>query len=151
MIDIARQRSEQENAPAEFDVGGMETLDLGRTFDAVLFFDCLHHVPAYEEALRRAWVHLRPGGYVLLFETTWLHRISPHARWVSRTFGVTEQGFTRPQLRRALRRAGFRGAGGLLKTLARVCCDFALFYPRAKNIVSAHKPLACGEHPWRRA
>jgi 2-polyprenyl-3-methyl-5-hydroxy-6-metoxy-1,4-benzoquinol methylase len=57
LIEIARQRSEQEGVSAQFQVGDMETLDLSRCFDAVLFFDCLHHVPAYGETLRRAWVH----------------------------------------------------------------------------------------------
>ena len=111
------------------------------------------HTATYgSETLRREWARLRPGGHVLLFETTWLHRISPHARWAVRTFGVTEQGFRRAQLRRALRRAGFeqiafhhdpglgfRGVCGLLGTLLRACCHFALLYPRAKNIVSACK------------
>lgn len=152
MIEIARQRSVQEGVSAQFQVGDMETLDLSRCFDAVLFFDCLHHVPAYGKTLRRAWAHLQPGGRVLLFETTWLHRISAHGRWAERAFGVTEQGFTRAQLRRALRRAGFeqiafhhdpglafRGVSGLFGTLLQACCDYALFYPRAKNIVSACK------------
>src|SRR5262249_29494041 len=46
MIDIARERSVHDNTPAEFHVGDMEDLDLGRyDFDGALFFDCLHHCP----------------------------------------------------------------------------------------------------------
>lgn len=91
MIEIARQRGLQDNVAAAFVVGDMETLDLGQCdFDGVLFFDCLHHCPGYAEALKRAYAHLRPGGCVMLLETTWLHRYSPHAREATRQFGVTE-------------------------------------------------------------
>lgn len=154
MIEIARERSAREHLAVEFVVGDMEQLALGRNdFDAALFFDCLHHCPAYDAALERAFAHLRPGGYVLLMETTWLHRFSPHARQVVRQFGVTELGFTKRQLRSALRAAGFhritfyhdtgrcyRGFAGFLQASFRLACGFFFVYPRAKNIVLAQKP-----------
>src|SRR5262249_35203031 len=153
MIEIARERGAVENSPAEFVVGDMEELDLGRyDFDGALFFDCLHHCPGYAGALRRAHAHLRPGGSVLLLETTWLHRYSPHARRVTREFGVTELGFTRRQLRRALRQAGFRdvsfyrdpgpcyqGGWGFCKACLCLWFGYFFYYPRAKNIVVARK------------
>jgi len=153
MIEIARERSIAENTPAEFIVADMEDFDLGRhDFDAALFFDCLHHCPEYARALKRCNAHLRPGGCVLLMETTWLHRYSPHARQVSREYGITELGFTRRQLRRALREAGFsritflhdpgpgyQGVWGFIKASLRVWCDYFLFFPQAKNIVVAYK------------
>jgi len=153
MIEIARERSVLENTPAEFVVGDMEDLDLGRVgFDGALFFDCLHHCPGYADALRRVCVHLRHGGYVALFETTWLHRYSRHARETTRAYGVTELGFTRRQLRQALTRAGFtgirffhdpgpsyRGLWGFCKAALRLVCDFVFCFPQAKNIVIARK------------
>jgi SAM-dependent methyltransferase len=154
MIEIARERAARESADAEFAVADMEGMDLGRDdFDAVLYFDCLHHCPEYVSALRQACKHLRRGGWVVLMETTLLHRFSPHARQVTREFGLTEQGFTRGQLRRALAAAGFadvtflhdpgpcyRGLGGFLKAGLRLWCDFLFYYPQAKNIVLARKP-----------
>ncbi|MSR31817.1 MAG: class I SAM-dependent methyltransferase [Gemmataceae bacterium] len=153
MIEIAREQISRDNAAPEFVVGDMEDMDLGRAdFDGALFFDCLHHCPAYAKALKRAYAHLRPGGHVLLLETTWLHRYSPHARQVTREFGVTELGFTRRQLRRALREAGFsdlsfyhdpgssyRGVRGFLKACLRLGCGYFFYYPQAKNIVVARK------------
>jgi SAM-dependent methyltransferase len=153
MIEVARERSAREKFAAEFMVGDMENLDLGRyDFDAVLFFDSLHHCPEYREALRRAHTHLRPGGHVLLMETTLLHRYSRHAREFARTFGVSELGFTRRQLRRALKGAGFthicfyydpgacyRGLGGFVKACLRLCCGYFCYYPAVKNIVVARK------------
>ena len=153
MIEIARHRSELENAPVTFLVSDMEELDLGRRdFDAVLLFDSLHHCPGYAEVLRRAWEHLRPGGWLLLFETTWLHRYSPHARGEARKYGVTELGFTRRQLRRALHAAGFRrltryhdpgpayrGWRGLLWASLRLWCGFLACFPQSKQIILAEK------------
>jgi SAM-dependent methyltransferase len=153
MIEIAEERSARDNIAAEFLVADMEDLDLGRCdFDGVLFFDCLHHCPGYTQALKQAHAHLRPGGHILLLETTWLHRWSPHARQVTREFGVTELGFTRRQLRRALRDAGFgditfyydsgpcyRGALGFLKACLRLGAGYFFYCPQAKNIVVARK------------
>src|SRR5262245_33667625 len=153
MIEIARERADRDNVDVDFQVGDMEDLDLGRAdYDAAMFFDCLHHCPAYGAALKQAAAHLRPGGHVLLLETTWLHRISPHARKVTREFGVTELGFTRRQLRRALADAGFgdvtfygdpgptyRGVGGFVKACVRLVCSYLFVYPQIKNIVVARK------------
>jgi len=153
MIEIARERSATENVAVEFHVADMEELDLPRRdFDGALFFDCLHHCPNYQEVLRRTYEHLRPGGYVVLFETTWLHRYSPHAKSEAQTYGITEQGFSRRQLRRSLREAGFsgvtqyhdpgptyRGIAGLLATSARVWCGWLTAFPQTKNIMVAQK------------
>jgi SAM-dependent methyltransferase len=153
MIEIAHELSARENVAAEFIVADMEDVDLGRhDFDGALFFDCLHHCPDYDAALARAHAHLRPGGYLLLMETTWLHRYSPHARQVSKELGVTELGFTRRQLRRSLRTAGFtdisflhdpgpgyRGPLGFAKASLRLFFDYFLFFPQAKNIAVARK------------
>src|SRR6185503_18703172 len=74
------------------------------------------------------------------------------ARQVTREFGITELGFTRRQLRHALREAGFtgisflhdpgpscQGLSGFVKTSLRVWFDYFLFFPQAKNIVVAQK------------
>lgn len=153
MIEVARDRSAAENIPVEFVVADMEELDLPqRNFHAALCFDCLHHCPSYAEVLRRVHAHLRPGGYVLLLETTWLHRYSPLARAEAQKYGVTELGFSRRQLRRALTQAGFhslvryhdpgpafRGLGGWLWANLRLWCDWVACFPQAKQILLARK------------
>jgi len=153
MIEIASERAASENLSIDFQVSDMEELDLPKKdFDGVLFFDCLHHCPNYEEVVRRAYAHLKPGGCLILFETTWLHRYSPHAKQESKTFGITELGFSRRQLRRALRQAGFqnlksyhdagppfRGLLGLLKATIRIWFDWLIAFPQAKNIMVAVK------------
>jgi SAM-dependent methyltransferase len=153
MIEIARERSERENTPAEFVAADVEELDLGRDdFVAAVLYDALHHCPNYTEVLRRACAHLRPGGCLLVMEPSWLHLYSRHARETSRRYGVTELGFSRGGLRRDLLRAGFRrvhhyydpgpafrGLGGCLWAQLRVWCGYWLCFPRTKQIVLAEK------------
>ncbi len=153
MIEIAQQRAKQENVAVAFEVADMEDFDLGRRdFDGALLFDALHHCPHYELVLRRACEHLKPGGWLLVMEPSWLHLVSPHARKATRTYGVTELGFTRFGLRRDLRRAGFRstsfyhdagsayrGLGGFLWANFRLWCAYLFCFPRIKQIVLAQK------------
>jgi SAM-dependent methyltransferase len=153
MIEVAQERAEREAVAAEFAVADMEELDLEqRDFDAVLLFDCLHHCPGYEKVLRRAHEHLRPGGLILLFETTLLHRYSHHAREATRVYGVTELGFSRRQLRRGLRQVGFtqlkqfhdpgtcfRGLPGFLWANLRLWFSYGWYFPQSKNIFLARK------------
>src|SRR5262249_24289381 len=109
MVEIARQRAQAEDVPASFVTADVEELNLAwRDFDGALLFDALHHCPGCAEVLARAWGPLRRGGWLLLMEPSWLHRYSPHAREATRRFGVTELGFSRRELYRGLRRAGFR-------------------------------------------
>ena len=72
-----------------------------------LIFDALHHTAAQAAALRAVHARLAPGGWLLLGEPTWLHRISPEARRVRRERGWLERGITLRSLRRDLRAAGF--------------------------------------------
>jgi SAM-dependent methyltransferase len=153
MIEIARARAQKDGVPATFAVSDMEELDLERRdFDAVLLFDSLHHCPGNAQVLRRACEHLRPGGHLLLLEPSWLHLYSPHARAFSRQYGVTELGFSRRYLRRALRLAGFsqvhhyydagtpyRGFVGFLLANLRLWLGFLSCFPHIKQIVLAQK------------
>jgi SAM-dependent methyltransferase len=153
MIEIARDRADRENVPVTFAVADLENLDLDqRDFDGVFLFDALHHCPEYAQALARACAHLKPGGFLLLMEPSWLHLVSPHARAAAREYGVTELGFTRIGLRRTLRRAGFqrtwfyhdtgaayRGLGGFLLANFRLWCSYLFCYPRIKQIALAQK------------
>jgi 2-polyprenyl-3-methyl-5-hydroxy-6-metoxy-1,4-benzoquinol methylase len=153
MIAIARERAQQEQLNTTFITADMEAFELERRdFDGVLLFDSLHHCPDYSRVLRQAGTHLREGGYLLLMEPSWLHRYSPHARATERRYGVTELGFTRHQLHRELRRAGFRrplpfhdagqgyrGLAGFLLANLRLWCDFWCCFPQMKQVVLAQK------------
>src|SRR5437763_4365116 len=62
MIAIARELAEQDGAEAKFDVADMESLDLGRRFDAALLYDALHHSSRADLAPATARNAHRPGG-----------------------------------------------------------------------------------------
>ena len=106
-VEVARERAARWDVAAEFVVGDLEELDLGREFDAALLLDALHHSTRPRAVLERAAGHLRPGGWLLLGEPSWLHRFSPHARRTSREPGWAERGLGVRGLRRGLRAAGF--------------------------------------------
>lgn len=54
--------------------------------DVVLILGVLHHLPDWQEALRRACASVRPGGYVLLHEVVWKPRILARRR----AHGITD-------------------------------------------------------------
>ena len=54
MIEIARELAEQERVDAKFEVGDMESLDLGRQFDACLIYDALDQTPGADLGSRGA-------------------------------------------------------------------------------------------------
>jgi SAM-dependent methyltransferase len=65
MLELSRQI----NPEAEHLLGDMRTLRLGRTFDAVLVHDAVMYLTSEADlraAMETAWVHLRPGGALLI-------------------------------------------------------------------------------------
>lgn len=105
-IQMARDRAERWASSATFEVADMEVFDLGRRFDLVLVYDALHHTRRQAAVIANVAAHLRPGGWVLFGEPSWLHGISPHARQTERELGWLERGITVRSLRRDSRRAG---------------------------------------------
>lgn len=89
MIELAR--SVPARAAITFVVGDYESVrDLG-VFDAVMFFDCLHHADDERAALRAAFDALRPGGRVVLSEPGVGHHLTPGSIQSMAEFGVTEK------------------------------------------------------------
>jgi 2-polyprenyl-3-methyl-5-hydroxy-6-metoxy-1,4-benzoquinol methylase len=91
-IEIAANRAERLGVNAEFLVADMDTLALGRRFDVVLVFDALHHTTRQATVIARIAHHVKPGGWVLFGEPSWLHGISPHARRTAKDTGWIERG-----------------------------------------------------------
>jgi 2-polyprenyl-3-methyl-5-hydroxy-6-metoxy-1,4-benzoquinol methylase len=106
-VSLARERAARWGSSARFEVGDMEALPAGEAVDAVLLFDSLHHSGRQSQALGSLAERLRPGGWLLLGEPTWLHRFSPGARDTRRDLGWMERGLTLRTLRRDLAAAGF--------------------------------------------
>jgi SAM-dependent methyltransferase len=105
-VELTAQRAARWGASVTAEVADMDELDLGRRFAFVLLHDALHHSRRHPQALERVAAHLEPGGWLLLGETSWLHRLSPSAHRQTRDTGWVERGFTVRGLRGDLRAAG---------------------------------------------
>lgn len=105
-VTVSRRRAERYNTSARFEVADMDTLELGATYDAVLVFDALHHSTRQREVITRLARHVKPGGWVLFGEPTWLHAISPGARRTTKEAGWVERGIVLRTLRRDCLAAG---------------------------------------------
>jgi 2-polyprenyl-3-methyl-5-hydroxy-6-metoxy-1,4-benzoquinol methylase len=107
-VELARERAARWGSSARFEVGDMEALPAAsQPVDAVLLFDALHHSGRQAAALESIAARLRPGGWLLVGEPTWLHRFSPEARATRRDLGWMERGLSLRTLRRDLAAAGF--------------------------------------------
>jgi len=106
-VELARRRAERWGSSARFEIADMEDLPAGDLVDAVLLFQALHHTARQHVALRAIGGRLRPGGWLLLSEPSWLHRFSPEARATRREAGWMERGLSLRRLRRDIREAGF--------------------------------------------
>jgi 2-polyprenyl-3-methyl-5-hydroxy-6-metoxy-1,4-benzoquinol methylase len=160
-VEVSTQRAQQRGIAASFETHDMDYLALDRRFDAVLVFDALHHSTRQRAVIRNIADHLRPGGWVLFGEPSWLHNVSPGARRVHRERGWTERGVGVRALRRDCHHAGLvgcrrfyegtnpyesrhRGFGWQLVRL--VAANFFLA-PQMSVWLAAQKPDAGARHP----
>lgn len=104
-IQAATERAQRWGIEAEFLAADMDSLALSEQFDAALVYDALHHSARQATVIANVARHVRPGGWVLFGEPSWLHAISPEARRVTRELGWIERGVTLRSLKRDCRRA----------------------------------------------
>jgi SAM-dependent methyltransferase len=119
--------------PPTFQVAEVESLPFVEEFDAVLFFDALHHAEDEQAAVRSAYRALKAGGVCIASETGPRH--AEKSRAVAERFDVTEKDMTPALIRRLGRRAGF----------SRV-----RFYPRADEMGKYLYPAPDERKGWRR-
>lgn len=106
-VELCRTRAERWRSQATFEVADMEELPPGEPADAALILEALHHSTRQRAVLASVARRLRPGGWLLIGEPSWLHRISPGARETRRERGWVERGISVRRLQRDLRDAGF--------------------------------------------
>jgi 2-polyprenyl-3-methyl-5-hydroxy-6-metoxy-1,4-benzoquinol methylase len=105
-IDLCRSRARRWSIEVDFRVADMEELNVGEDYDAALVYDVLHHSSRPDAVVGRVAAHLRPGGWALFGEPSWLHDISPEARRTMRERGWYERGVHVRTLKRACRSVG---------------------------------------------
>jgi SAM-dependent methyltransferase len=110
MIRVAnRQRDDAGLANLDFLVCDYERLAFRDEFDAVVFFDSLHHAEDERLAIRKAFEALKPGGVCLAEEPGRGHHDSDEARHAVAEFGVTEKDMPPDHVVALGRAAGFDG------------------------------------------
>jgi len=106
MIDLAR--SVPARRDIHFVVSDYEGLAGLGAFDAVVFFDCLHHAEDERAALTAAYRALSPGGRVVLSEPGAGHHQRPESRRAMDEFGVNEKDMPPSHIIELATAVGFR-------------------------------------------
>ena len=129
MVDYARDLGRRLGVEPDIVCGDAQAMDLGHeAYDVVMATSVLEHLPAWPRVVRSAFRALKPGGLLYLFASNKFSLASgeyalPLYGWLPRTWrrrirvrrdpGILRWGgfdwnqFTFPELRAALRRAGF--------------------------------------------
>jgi SAM-dependent methyltransferase len=94
------------SARPEFVVADWEALDYQDEFDAVIFYESLHHSLDEQKAVRCAYRALRPGGVLIASETG----VGHEAAWreVAERYDVTEKDMPPKRILKLGAAAGFR-------------------------------------------
>ncbi|MGM4891277.1 class I SAM-dependent methyltransferase [Tardiphaga sp. 839_C3_N1_4] len=93
----------------------LDAANLGRKFDALLFFECFHHCARHNDLLDILDDLVNPGGIVVFaaepitdaFHAPWGIRSDGQTLWAIRNFGWLELGFTETYFRKSLNRRGW--------------------------------------------
>ena len=105
-LHLARMNPPYVGLPGpRFVAGEVERMPFAGGFDAVLFFDSLHHSVDEVAALRSAWQALRPGGVCVTSEPGRGH--ADASRPAVETFGVTEKDMPAAHIRAVGASVGF--------------------------------------------
>jgi SAM-dependent methyltransferase len=109
MIRLANEQCPANLTNVSFHVCDYESLTFQSEFDAVVFFDSLHHASNERLAISRAFEALKPGGTLLADEPGTGHSHSPESLEAVSRFGVTEKEMPPAYVVALGREAGFTG------------------------------------------
>jgi ubiquinone/menaquinone biosynthesis C-methylase UbiE len=113
MVARAQKRISLHAGRAEVSVGDVTAIQAAdQSFDAVFDFGVIHHVPAWEDAIREVWRVLKPGG-IFVFEEASKQALD---RWVYRALfkHPKEDRFTEENFVAALEHYGMPVGGKLV-------------------------------------
>ena len=129
MVDLAYKKAKEEKLSMQFRVGDFECPYLFKKeeFDAVLFFDALHHSLDPQKSLDNCYLWLKKSGKILISEPNLMHSLRKKTKETAFKNGLRERGFSPLTLKRMLRKSGFK--------------NVSLYYPSPKSYGSSFKDL----------
>lgn len=109
MIALAEENRARQGVghTLSFICGDYEAIDHANAFDAVIFFDCLHHADDETAALRAARAALRTGGLLVTHEPGEGHSTAPGSIEAMQIYGVNERDMPPRLIRSTGTRTGF--------------------------------------------
>ena len=115
-VELVRRRADRLSLPIRPRKGAFESFaqaDVSETYDAALFYECLHHAVRPWVALSRVAAVLKPGGVLMLagepvndFWPHWGLRLDPLSVYCIRKFGWFESGWSWAFLKRCIEHVG---------------------------------------------
>jgi len=93
MVELADQNKAQHGVDGRlsFVCNDYESTAFDEEFDAVVFYDCLHHAEDERAALASAYRALKPGGVLITHEPGEGHADSPGSIEAMKLYGVSER------------------------------------------------------------
>ena len=114
-VDLIGARQKRHGLPITARVGTFDDYVDEELFDAVLFYECLHHAIRPWSVLARARGHLKPGGVILFagepindYWASWGLRLDPLSIYCIAKFGWFESGWSQGFISECLVRIGMR-------------------------------------------
>ncbi|GEM_PF-1262047 len=153
MIEVTKERAKRENLLKNitFTISDFDTFSSKDKFDAVLFYDCLHHSEDKFKTIKNAYNNLKDNGIVVLFEPNWIHghKYKNHID----ECGRLEQGLFKYKWTKLIKKAGFKkvetfysierlyrkSVGDFLKHAVRVCYESTPFDFSSRILLRAVK------------
>jgi 2-polyprenyl-3-methyl-5-hydroxy-6-metoxy-1,4-benzoquinol methylase len=115
-VDLIKKRAKRKSVSVNAVLGDfLDAKNLGRKFDAVLFFECFHHCARHNDLLDLLDSLVNRGGIVVFaaepiyedFYAPWGLRSDGQTLWAVRSQGWLELGFHEQYFRKSLQRRGW--------------------------------------------
>lgn len=106
-VKAAKQRFVRPDLKLAYQCTDYDRLAYTNEFDAVVFFDSLHHSEDELDGITAAYKALKPGGIIILCEPGKGHSTSPSSIEAVEKYGVNERDMPPKLSRKALAEAGF--------------------------------------------
>lgn len=116
-VELINRRASLRKLNIKACVGSFDEFSTTERFDAVVFYECLHHATKPWNVLKRLSRYLTPGGKTILagepinntWWKSWGMRLDPLSVYCVRKYGWFESGWSKEFILECLRRAGIIG------------------------------------------